>query len=100
MRPVEPSAAWEDLPAALQDAIQVHSGPVLRAQAHGAGLSTRVRLLLHTASGDVFIKGTSPASSDEQRRRLALGARLAPYLTELSPPLLFRAEADGWHVTG
>jgi hypothetical protein len=66
----------------------------------GEGLSTSVRLILHTRSGDVFVKGTSPDSRDYQRRRLQLGADLAPYLTAVSPPLLWRAQADGWHVTG
>jgi hypothetical protein len=100
LRPVEESAGWEALPPALRDAIQARTGLVTRADAHGEGLSTSVRLVLRTADGDVFAKGTGPGSTDHQRRRLALGAELAPYLTALSPPLLWRVQAAGWDVTG
>jgi hypothetical protein len=58
------------------------------------------RLVLRTASGSVFIKGTGPDADDLQRGRLDLGAALAPFVTALSPPLLFRARAGGWDVTG
>ena len=100
MRPVEPSAEWESLPPALRTAIQARSGEVTGTSPAGEGLSTSVRLILHTQSGDLFIKGTGPGSRDYQRDRLTLGAELAPYLTAVSPPLLWRAQADGWHVTG
>jgi hypothetical protein len=91
---------WDALPATVRDAIKARTGPVTGAEPHGEGLSTAVRLILHTASGPVFVKGTGPDSTDHQRRRLALGAELAPHLTALSPPLLWRVQADGWDVTG
>jgi hypothetical protein len=100
MRPVEASAEWDSLPPALQAAIETRAGTVKGTSPAGEGLSTSVRLILHTCSGDVFVKGTGPDSRDYQRARLALGADLAPYLTAVSPPLLFRAQADGWDVTG
>lgn len=101
MRPDEkPGAVWDELPAALRDRIKKNTGPVLRAVSHGEGLSTSVRLILHTADGDVFVKGTGPDSTDHQRNRLALGAAMAPYVTAVSPPLLWQVQADGWHVTG
>jgi hypothetical protein len=100
MRPVEASAGWESLPAALRAAIEKHAGRVSGSSRGGEGLSTSVRLILHTDSGDVFVKGTGPDSTDAQRDRLMLGADLAPYLTAVSPPLLWRAQADGWDVTG
>lgn len=100
MRPVEASAEWDALPPALRAAIEARAGRVTGTSPGGEGLSTSVRLILRTGSGDVFIKGTGPGSMDYQRERLALGADLAPYLTALSPPLLWRVRADGWHVTG
>jgi hypothetical protein len=100
MRPVEAGADWESLPPALRDAIEARAGEVTGTSPAGEGLSTSVRLILRTASGDVFVKGTGPDSRDYQRARLALGANLAPYLTAVSPPLLWRAQADGWNVTG
>jgi hypothetical protein len=67
----------------------------------GEGLSTSIRLILHSQSGDVFVKGTGPDSTDAQRGRLVLGADLAPYLPAVSPPLLWRVvQADGWDITG
>jgi hypothetical protein len=100
MRPVEASADWESLLPALRAAIQARAGVVTGTSPADEGLSTSVRLILHAESGDVFIKGTSPDSMGYQRGRLDLGARLAPYLTAVSPPLLWRAQADGWDVTG
>jgi hypothetical protein len=99
MRPVEPSAVWDELPRALRDAIESRTGPVLRTSAGGEGLGTSVRLVLHMAEGGVFIKGTGPGSTDHQRRRLALGADLAPYVAAVSPPLLWRMRAEGWDIT-
>jgi hypothetical protein len=100
MRPVEDSAGWDALPPALHAAIESRTGAIKGTSPAGEGLSTSVRLILHSESGDVFVKGTGPDSTDHQRKRLALGAALAPYVTAISPPLLFEAEADGWNVTG
>jgi hypothetical protein len=94
------SVEWDQLPAAVRAAVQQHTGPVTGARLGGQGVSTMARLILHTAAGDVFIKGTSPDADDLQRGRLALGAALAPHVTALSPPLLFRVQADGWDITG
>ncbi len=100
MRPVQPSAEWEALPPVLRTAIETRAGTVTGTSPAGEGLSTSVRLILHAASGDIFVKGTGPESPDYQRTRLARGADLAPYLTAVSPPLLWRLHAAGWDVTG
>lgn len=100
MRPPEPGEAWEQLPAAIREEIESRAGRVYGTSPGGEGLSTSVRLILHSESGDVFIKGTSPASTEHQRRRLALGADLAPYVAPVSPPLLWRVQARGWDITG
>ena len=100
MRPTEASAQWHSLPVPLRDAIQARAGTVTGASPAGEGLSTSVRLILHTPAGDVFVKGTGPDSKDYQRDRLYLGADLAPCLQPVSPPLLWRVQADGWDVTG
>jgi hypothetical protein len=63
-------------------------------------MSTMVRLVLHTAGGDVFIKGTGPDSTRWQRQRLDLGAAMAPHVTPLGPALLWQVRADGWDITG
>ncbi len=68
MRPIEASAEWDSLPAALRAAIQARVGHVTGTSPAGEGLSTSVRLIAHTPAGDVFIKGTGPDSMDYQRR--------------------------------
>lgn len=99
--PKEDSAGWESLPPALRAAIESRTGRVKDTSPAGEGLSTSVRLILHTETGDVFAKGTGPGNTDHQRRRLALGADLAPYVTAVSPPLLWRvSHPDGWDITG
>jgi hypothetical protein len=97
---VTDSVAWDDLPAPVREAVERHTGPVTGTSPGGEGMSTTVRLILHTADGSVFIKGTGPDSTGHQRRRLALGAAMAPYVTPLGPPLLWQARAGDWHVTG
>jgi hypothetical protein len=99
--PRQDSAGWESLPPALRAAIESRTGKVNDTSPAGEGLSTSVRLILHTDNGDMFVKGTGPDSADHQRRRLALGADLAPYVTTVSPPLLWRvSHPDGWDITG
>lgn len=94
------NTAWDELPAAVREAIERHTGPVAASFPGGEGVSTMVRLVLGTAGGSVFVKGVSPDAGDLARGRLDLGAALAPFVTELSPPLLFRVRAGGWDVTG
>jgi hypothetical protein len=91
---------WDQLPPAVRHAIQQHTGPVTATTPGGEGMSTMTRLILHTRSGDVFIKGTGPGSTDHQRQRLTLGAAIAPHVTPLAPPLLWQIHTDGWDITG
>lgn len=100
MRPVEAGAAWDGLPAAIREQVESRTGKVKGTSPGGEGLSTSVRLIVHGERADVFIKGTGPGSTDHQRRRLALGADLAPYVAAVSPPLLWRIQAGGWDITG
>jgi hypothetical protein len=87
----------------VREAVEKHTGPVTWASLGGEGWSTNLRLILQGANEKVFIKGTGPGDDGilaHQRQRLALGADLAPYVTAVSPPLLFRVEAEGWNITG
>jgi hypothetical protein len=94
------SAEWDELPAAVREAVEQHTGPVAGTSPGGEGMSTSLRLILHTARGDVFAKGTGPDSTTHQERRLALGAAMAPHVTTIAPPLLWQARAGGWNITG
>lgn len=91
---------WDELPASVHAAIQEHTGPVAGASPGGDGASTDLRLILDTATGSVFIKGTGPDAHWVERERLTLGAALAEHITPLSPPLLWQTRADGWDITG
>jgi hypothetical protein len=99
-REASTSTAWQELPAAVREAIEQHTGPVTEATAGGEGMSTTARLILRTAQGQVFIKGTGPDSADYQRERIDLGAAMAPYVTAISPPLLWQVRVSGWNITG
>jgi hypothetical protein len=94
------NTTWQELPVAVREAVEQQTGPVTGAALVTEGISTAVRLILDAPGGSVFIKGTRPESSGLVREHLALGAELAPYAPSLSPPLLFRAQADGWDITG
>lgn len=94
------SMEWEQLPAAVRHAVERHAGPVMATSPGGHGTSTDIRLVLHSESGDVFVKGTHPGVGELERDRLALGVDLAPYVTPLGPPLLWRVQAGCWDVTG
>jgi hypothetical protein len=90
MRPVEPSADWDSLPPALRIAIETRVGKVKGSSPAGEGLSTSIRLILHSESGDVFVKGTGPDSTDHQRGRLALGGPRAIRDGGLAPAAVAR----------
>lgn len=94
------SVEWGELPAALRRAIEERTGRVNGASAGGEGMSSILRLVLHADGGDVFVKGTMPGERPDRVHRLALGAALAPYVTAVSPPLLWQVQAVGWNVTG
>jgi hypothetical protein len=94
------SIRWGELPAAVRTGIERHAGQVADTSPGGEGESTTLRLILTTPAGQVFVKGTGPDASELRRERLTLGAALAPFVTALAPPLLFRVQADGWDVTG
>jgi hypothetical protein len=91
---------WGQLPAAVRQAVSRHTGQVGSTFPGGHGVSTDLRLILRTASGSVFIKGTGPDNDDLRREQLHLGAALAPFVPALSPPLLFQVQAGGWDITG
>ena len=91
---------WHELPARLRAAIEAHAGPVTRSEPGGDGLSSSVRLILHTARGRVFAKGCGPDDGESRAWRLDLSARLSPHVARISPALLWRVAEDGWDVLG
>src|ERR1700735_2855456 len=71
---------WEELPVSVREAIEEHTGPVTDSALGGAGFRTGMRLILHTETGDVFVKGVGPDAGEIERNDLDLGAELAPFV--------------------
>lgn len=93
------SIQWGELPVPVREAIEKHTGPVTGSVLGGAGFSTDMRLILHTETGDVFVKGIGPDGGDTERNVLDLGAELAPFVPA-SPSLSFKERAGGWVLSG
>jgi hypothetical protein len=74
------SIQWGELPVSVREAIEEHTGPVTDSVLGGAGFRTGMRLILHTETGDVFVKGIGPDGGDIERGDLDLGAELALFV--------------------
>jgi hypothetical protein len=91
------SAAWDELPEAVRDAIVAHAGHVSGAKVSGDGNNSNLRVIIDTADGQVFLKGIAPGGRGGWK--LDQAAALAPYVSAISPPLLWRVQAEGWDIT-
>jgi hypothetical protein len=89
-------AGWEDLPRAVRDAIEARTGPVSGTETSGEGMNSSLRLVLDIPGGRVFLKGVGPGGKGGWK--LDQAAALAPYVTQVSPPLLWRVQAEGWDI--
>lgn len=94
------SVRWDELPAPVRQAVEERTGPVRETAAGGEGLSASLRLILRTARGSVFAKGTGPGDDRSRVWRLETGAALAPYVAAIAPPLLWQVKKDGWNIAG
>ena len=90
------SAGWEDLPEVVRAEIEARTGPVSGGAASGEGMNSGLRLVIGTPGGAVFLKGVGPGGRGGWK--LDQAAALAPYVAEVSPPLLWRVRAGGWDV--
>lgn len=89
---------WHDLSNTVRNAVEAHTGPVLKAETAAEGLNSAVAIVAHTASATVFIKGLRndhPGVVTQQRE-----AAINPYIHTVSPRMLWQAEADGWNLLG
>lgn len=89
---------WETLPDQVRDAIQDNTGVVVKTERVSEGINSTLTLIAHTRSGPVFIKG----SADNARAARALGREAAvnPFVTAVSPELLWQVDAAGWRLLG
>ncbi len=89
---------WEDLGQDVRDLIQAQAGPVLAARTVPAGLNSQLAVVLHTAAGQVFVKGmhTDHPAVVRQHRE----AMINPHVLPLAPRLRWQAEGAGWSLLG
>ncbi|WP_406297551.1 phosphotransferase [Embleya sp. NBC_00888] len=93
-----PRIDWDDLPAAVHYAVEVRTGPVLKAMTATEGVNSGIATLLHVPAGKVFLKGIP--SGHGQVRTQEREALINPYVVAVSPRLLWRFEAGGWNLLG
>jgi Ser/Thr protein kinase RdoA (MazF antagonist) len=90
---------WEQLPAAVRDAIQDHTGHVLKVEAAHQGLMPGIAATLHTENGGrAFLKAISvdsPATRLYERERWA-GANLPAEAP--TPRMTWSSDAHDWIV--
>lgn len=89
---------WDALPDGARDAIETHTGPVLKAESVSAGRNSDVAALLHTHTSHVFIKGTR--DNPRRARTQNTEAAINPYVRPLGPQLLWHVDTDGWNILG
>ncbi|HEY9476726.1 MAG TPA: phosphotransferase [Mycobacteriales bacterium] len=93
-----PRIDWAALPAAVQDAVETHTGPVLHADTASAGDNSAVAATLHTRAGRVFAKGIP--TDHRQVWTQHEEARINPHVLAIAPRLLWQVETGGWHLLG
>ncbi|WP_406476244.1 aminoglycoside phosphotransferase [Streptomyces sp. NBC_01615] len=89
---------WDDLPLAARDAVERHTGPVLRAKTADAGANSGIAATVHTTDATLFVKGVPighPQARTQQRE-----AAINPYLPSSCPRLLWHVQAAGWDLIG
>ncbi|MEU5424047.1 aminoglycoside phosphotransferase [Streptomyces olivoreticuli] len=88
--------AFEDLPTAVQTAVEEHTGPVLKIESSAAGFNSEISARVHTETGTCHVKGlrtTHPRVWTQQRE-----ADVAPYVRGIAPALLWNIQTAGWHL--
>ncbi|MFY9809388.1 MAG: hypothetical protein WCC65_05460 [Pseudonocardiaceae bacterium] len=87
---------WVDLTEGIRSAIQTQTGPVLSVQAVPEGFNSEITAVLYTRTDKVFIKGLRSDHPRVWTQRME--AMINPYVTQISPRLLWHIETDGWNV--
>ncbi|MER6916672.1 aminoglycoside phosphotransferase [Streptomyces sp. NPDC000594] len=94
-----PRQTWDELPAAVQQAVLTRTGPLASAQSVAAGFISELGAVLETADGGrYFVKGMrtdGPRAGCQGREALA-----NPRVVPLAPELRWRVTAEGWDLLG
>ena len=86
---------WDQLPGPVRAAITEHTGPIEQVVPAADGAASDLAVTVHTVTGRVFVKGVRgdhPAAW--MLRNQTRFTRVLP--AEVTPPLLWSAEPDGW----
>lgn len=86
---------WEGLPSAVRTAVERHVGPVSGSTDAPTGMNSAVACALHSPYGTVFVKAAEHGHPWAAQHTEAV---INPYITPVSPHLLFRVENGGWDV--
>ncbi|TMQ90850.1 aminoglycoside phosphotransferase [Actinomadura soli] len=93
---------WTGLPVQVREAVQAHTGDIVRAEPAPAGNHADVAGTLHTSSGRVFIKAARKLDEEDGAEVWSLRneAAINPHVTEFAPRLHWTVETGGWLVLG
>ncbi|MER6469638.1 hypothetical protein [Streptomyces collinus] len=82
----------------VRAAVQERTGAILGTQTMRSGNDNALAARLHTASGEIFVKGLPRAHPQirAQQWEADLGGKVAP----VGPRLLCHVEAGGWSLLG
>ncbi|MFK8851192.1 hypothetical protein [Streptomyces sp. Ac-502] len=91
--------SWDDLPAAVRDAVAGRVGPVAAARDVGAGFNCQLATALESGAGGgtVFAKGLCAPGGPELAGQDTEQA-LAPVVRTVGPRLRHRVRTGGWDV--
>ncbi|MDX2849296.1 aminoglycoside phosphotransferase [Streptomyces sp. PA03-3a] len=90
---------WDHLPEEVREAVEAHTGPVLKSDTVSGGLNSQIASVVFTAEQRLFVKGMLADHSQHrsQQREAAINAYVAP---RLAPALLWQVQEAGWDLLG
>lgn len=89
-----PTVRLNEIPPDVLTLIQARTGPVLKIENLSAGMNSEIAARVHTTDAIVFVKGLR---SDHRRVwTQKREADISPYVTAVSPRLLWHTEEAGW----
>lgn len=97
-----PRSDWNDLPAAIRDAIERRTGSITGVRSAPGGNHADLAAALGTAGGTVFVKAARKLADRDgpEVRSLRREAVIAPHMTRFVPGLAWETETEGWLALG
>ncbi|MEU1813473.1 phosphotransferase family protein [Micromonospora aurantiaca (nom. illeg.)] len=91
--------SWEQLPGAARVAVEVLTGPVVKAEPVGGGLNHALAVVVHTDVDSVFVKGLPVA--DRRARRQEREAAVSQLVDDVGPRVRWHLpDVAGWNLLG